>query len=428
MDKKQQTTRSIKRTVALILFSLLGSLLLWIYVTDTEGPEIRRDFHDVAVQFSGEATLRESRGLIVTNPTATSTIVTLTGNRRTISALESKDLTVSVDLSTITRTGSVSRVPQINYPSRIDTSAITTAATNPEVISFYVDILNKKTIELEGLFSGSVAEGFVADPLVFNPGTVILYGPEQVLAQVEKAFVEVTRTDVDRTLTFDSTFVLLDADGNEFKSEEITYSEQTVSVTLPVRAVKDVDLVVDFVHGGGATDANVRWGLEPDHIRLTGDSEVLAGVNNISVTRIDLSQIKGDSFSEVYRIVIPNDTEIISGATETTLRLELIGLYEKGFTIDNGNISCTNVTEGYAWEIVSDSLDVTIRGPQGAVESIDDVNIRAVANLTEYNTVTGIVAVPVRIVVDGNTEVGAVGEYTVYVNITPDTGAKNETG
>ena len=428
MDKKQPMVKPPKRTVVLLFFSLLCSLLLWIYVTDTEGPEIRRVFYDVAVQFNGEATLRESRGLIVTNPTATTTIVTLTGNRRTISALESKDLTVSVDVSAITRTGSVSRIPQVNYPSRVDTSAITTAATSPETISFYVDILNKKTIEIEGLFSGSVAEGFVAEPLVFNPGTVIIYGPEQVLAKVEKAYVEVTRTDVDRTLTFDSTFVLLDTDGNEFKSEEITYSEQTVSVTLPVRSIKDVDLVVEFVNGGGATDANVQWRLEPDHITLTGDSEVLAGVNNISVARIDLAQITGDSFTETYRIVIPNDTEITSGASETTLKLELSGLYQKNFTIDKGNISCTNVTEGYVWEIISDSLDVVIRGPQEAVERVSDVNIRAVANLTEYNTVTGIVAVPVKISVDGNTEVGAIGEYTVYVNITPDTGTTEETG
>ena len=428
MDKKQPMVKSPKRTVVLLFFSLLCSLLLWIYVTDTEGPEIRRVFYDVAVQFNGEATLRESRGLIVTNPTATTTIVTLTGNRRTISALESKDLTVSVDVSAITRTGSVSRIPQVNYPSRVDTSAITTAATSPETISFYVDILNKKTIEIEGLFNGSVAEGFAAEPLVFNPGTVIIYGPEQVLAKVEKAYVEVTRTDVDRTLTFDSTFVLLDADGNEFQSEEITYSEQTVSVTLPVRSIKDVDLVVELINGGGATDANVQWRLEPDHITLTGDSEVLAGVNNISVARIDLAQITGETFTETYRIVIPNDTEITSGASETTLKLELSGLYQKNFTIDKGNISCTNVTEGYAWEVISDSLDVVIRGPQEAVERISDVNIRAVANLTEYNTVTGIVAVPVKISVDGNTEVGAIGEYTVYVNITPDTGTTEETG
>ena len=71
---------------------------------------------------------------------------------------------------------------------------------------------------------------------------------------------------------------------------------------------------------------------------------------------------------------------------------------------------------------------MVIRGPREAVERVSDVNIRAVANLTEYNTVTGIVAVPVKISVDGNTEVGAIGEYTVYVNITPDTGTTEETG
>ena len=282
-----------------------------------------------------------------------------------------------------------------------------------------MDMLDKKTIPVTGAFNGSAADGFVAEPLEFNPGTIIIYGPEQVLAQVDCAYVDVTRTDVDRTLTFDSTYVLLDNDGNPFESDEITFDTETVSVTLPISAVKEVSLVVDLVAGGGATAANVKCEVEPASITLTGPSEALDGVNNITVARIDLAQVTEDGYTESYRIVIPNDTEITSGAREATVKLELTGLSKRTFSVEKSNISCINISEGYGWEVLNDSLDnVVLRGTEEALDNVSELAIRAVADLTEYGSVTGYITVPVKISVDGNTEVGAIGEYKIYVNIT----------
>lgn len=409
---------STVRTIAYLLVSLLCSLMLWIYVTETEGNTTDKPFPGVAVRFDGLDTMRESRGLIVSDISTTSGRVTLTGSRRTLASLNANDLTINVDLSGITRTGNYSLAPYVTYPSRIDASTIT-AEISPETVQFYVDILDHTTVEVMGEFNGSAAEGFVAEPLEFNPRTVILYGPEQVLRQVHHAFVDVTRTDVNRTLTFESTFRLMDSEGNEIESDEITFDTDTVNVTLPISAVKDVALVVELAAGGGATEANALWRLEPDHITLTGDSETLAGVNNISVAKIDLAQIPEGTFTETYRIVIPNDTEITSGARETTLTLELSDLYSRELTVPKSNISCINISEGYHADIVNDSLEnVVLRGAdEDAVRRVSEVNVYAVADLAEYGAATGIVSVPVRIRVDGSAGVGAVGEYKIYVNI-----------
>ena len=419
MNNSQNLHRSTTaQTVIYMLVSLLLAMLLWIYVTETEGKTTDKPFPGVAVRFDGLDTMRESRGLILSDISATSGRVTLTGNRRTLAALSSNDLTITIDLSGITRTGNYALAPYVTYPARIDSSSIT-AEISPETIQFYVDILDHVTVEVTGEFNGSAAEGFVAEPLEFNPRTVILYGPGQVLSQVHHAFVDVTRTDVNRTLTFESTFRLIDSEGMEVDTDEITYDTDTVNVTLPISAVKDVSLVIDVSPGGGATDSNVIWRLEPDHITLTGDAEVLAGVNNISVAKLDLAQIPEGIFTETYRLVIPNDTEITSGAREATLTLELGGLYSREITIQKNNISCINVSEGYHAVIVNDSLEnVVLRGTDAdEVNRVSELNVYAVADLAEYGSATGIVSVPVRIRVDGSTGVGVVGEYKIYVNI-----------
>ena len=426
--KKQETVKTSKwRSVLWMAISLLASLLLWVYVTESEGENIERSFPGVQVRFDGESTMRDTREMIVSDDSTTSVKVTLTGSRRALSALSSADLSAVIDLSRITRTGNYQLSPTISFPSRTDTSAIASIVIDPDSVSFYVDKLDKKTLEVRGVFNGSTAEGYSADPLSFSPSTVIVYGPGKVLDTVDAAYVEVNRTDVDRTLSFDSTFVLLDAEVNEVESDALSFNTEQVNVTLPVRAVKEVYLTVELVPGGGATEKNVRWSLEPGSITLLGDAEVLSGVNSITVARIELAQVE-DAMQETYRVELPNDTELIVGARETTLTLELQDLETAYYTIDKSNISFINVSEGYT-ALAEDSLDkVRIRGSHAVLEQLSDLNIRAVADLKNYGTATGRFTVPVQISINGASasEVGAVGNYEIVAILSEATEEEGE--
>ena len=155
----------------------------------------------------------------------------------------------------------------------------------------------------------------------------------------------------------------------------------------------------------------------------TGDAETLDGVNSISIAKIDLSKVD-EALTESYKIVLPNDTESTDGIKEATLTLEMQGLAKKTVSIEQANISCTNVSQGYEAVIMNGSLDnVVIRGPENVLRGITDNNVRAVADLTDYGTATGILSVPVRIVINGTTEAGAYGEYKVYINVTKSSAA-----
>ena len=417
-EKKQQNTQSTFQTVLYIVFSLVCALLIWVYVNELNGPEITRPFSGVTVVYEGESTMRESRGLIISDERTTSARVTLTGNRRTISSLDSTDLRVVIDLNEILTTGNYSRAPKLEYTKKIDSSAITQVVINPEVISFYVDKLSVRPVPVMGVFNGSAAEGYSAGPLEFDTETIRIYGPEKIISKVDHALVEVSRTDVDKTLTFEASYILVDAEGNRIESDEITTDRDTVNVTLPISAVKEVSLVVDLIAGAGATKDNVQWEIKPATITLTGDAETLAGVNSISIAKIDLSKID-EALTETYKIVLPNDTESTDGVKEATLTLELRGLAKKTVSIEQSNITCTNVSEGYQATVMNGSLDnVVIRGPEQVLRGITDNNIRAVADLNDYGTATGILTVPVKIMINGTTEAGAYGEYKVYINLT----------
>ena len=59
-----------------------------------------------------------------------------------------------------------------------------------------------------------------------------------------------------------------------------------------------------------------------------------------------------------------------------------------------------------------------VRGPQEALDAVTASQIRIVADLSDLDPSTGTRTVPVRVYLDGSSEVGVVGTYNVSISIT----------
>jgi len=419
MSEKNRKIKLDKSKIMLVALAIICSILLWVYVTNQEGEVDEVSYSGVQVVLDGEAAMRDSRGLIITNQDTMSVRVTVTGAPRVLARLNATDMTAIVDLSDISKTGNYSRAPKIVFSNTFNSGDLSAGVSGNTAVNFYVDKLSTQTIDVKGINNGSTADGFSAEPLEFSPKTVKISGPEAVIGKVDHAWIEVSREDVDSTLSFDSTFILRDKENNPIDDDSITLEQDTVEVTLPVVAIKEVDLIVATIPGAGAGEENVVKKIEPSaKVTLSGNAEVLEGVNSILLDTVDLSKVDG-SYTATYPIVIPNDTEIIGDTLEVTVTIEVVGLDTKRVNIPLDNLSFINLTEGYMAEIMDASLsNVTLRGTADALAAVKSENVRAVADLAEYGTATGIFSVPVKVYVDGSTTVGAIGEYKLYISIT----------
>ena len=414
MTQKPFLKRFTDSKIFWVVVSLLVSLLLWFYVTGTEGIETTRDFPGVAVQFVGADTLRESSDLIVTSVDHTTVDLTLRGPRNTIARLKSADLTATLDLNKVTLIGNYRWLYEISYPSGVDGNTIEVMSSSTDTITFYVDKLNKKTVDVQSNFSGSVAEGYSAEDPVCDPLTVRISGPQAVIDKVDHAYVDITRVDVDATLNYTSGYVLMDIDGNEVTDEGITLETPEVQVAMQVLTNKEVPLTVTLVEGGGAYERNAKVSIEPSTITLAGDAATLDGINKQVLGTIDLSAFS-PSYEETFTIILPDGTEALSGVTKAKVTVELIGLATKKMTVTN--FQCTNVTEGYTAEVITESLLITVRASQELLDRIEPENLRAVADLTDIGQTFGVFNPKVEIIVDGYPSAGAVGENKIYIKL-----------
>lgn len=415
MTKKNGTINKISNSKAFwLIASLLVSFLLWAYMTSTEETSIDRVFK-IPVAFQGAEELRSSRGLIITDVSVDSVTVQVAGSRSNIGYLRESDLTAVVDVSSISQAREMQVSYTIAWPSSVDQSDVSIISKSPESIQFSVVQESAKTVEVKGVFSGSVAEGYTADPIVVDPSTITLYGPESELNSVETACVYINRENVDMTLgPMKSAYVLLDANGNEVPMQEITSDQNTVTVTLPILMKKELPLTVNLINGAGATADNCVVTVEPKSIEVAGDKLTLESMNQLVVGTVDLSDF-ASSYENTFTIPLDNALRNLTGTTEATVKITVRGLESKKIT--TSNISITGVRTGMRAELLTTILEVTVRAPADLIGDITADNVRIVADLSDYESTTGVIAVTAKAYVDGYENAGTIGEYTVSVSL-----------
>lgn len=416
MTKKNGTINKIGNSkVFWAIASLLASFLLWAYMTSTEEIPIDRTFK-VPVVFQGAEELRSSRGLIITGADVDTVTVQVRGSRGNIGHLHGSDLVAEVDVSGILQAREMEANYTIVWPSSVDQSDVSIIGKSPETIHFSVVQESVKTVEVKGVFSGSVAEGYTADPIVVEPSTITLYGPESELKNVSNACVYISRENVDTTLgPIKSTYVLLDENGNEIPMQEMTSDHDTVTVTLPVLMKKELPLTVNLREGAGATTDNCVVTVEPKSIEVAGDKMILENVNQLVVGTVDLSDF-ASSYENTFTIPLDNALRNLTGTTEATVKITIRGLETK--EIETNNISVTGVKTGLRPELMTTTLNVKVRAPTDVLAKITADNVRVVVDLSDYEATTGVISVTAKVYVDGYENAGAIGDYPVSVSLT----------
>ena len=402
-----------------MVVSLLLAFVLWIYVGREANPEVTNTLSRVQVVFSGLDSLEE-RGLMISEGAEQTVSLRIRATREVWGRLNQGETTVTIDVSGIAEPGTQSvaiTTRNINFPRSITVmDSIDVQYTSPDAVEFTVSRWATREVPVQGSFSGSVAEGYQREDFSFAPETITVSGREELVNQVDHALVTVTQEDMSATYSENCPYTLIGADGAVIPTDQLETDPATVLVTLPVVQQKEVELTVEVIPGGGATEDDVTVEIEPSSIMVSGDGDDLAGLTSISLGEIDLSQVFGSR--QVFQMPIDLDASLtnVSGITEATVTVTVQGLSTRILQVSN--ISFINKPEGYRAEAVTQSCSVQIRGSEEAVEAVTASQLRVVADLSEMELATGSQTIPVRVYLDGGSDVGVVGEYNIVVSLT----------
>ena len=422
----------IKSKTFYIVISCIASVILWMYVASYENTTQSVTLTGLEVKYIGGEDILKDRNLLVTDKDMQDVSLTLLVKRSLVSQLTKDTVHVSVDLRDIRNSGEFDKIYTITYDN-VDEEDVIVTRRVPEYMKVNIERMDvNPDVVVKGVFDGTVADGYMREPIVYSPETIEVSGPESVISRIAYAKVVIDRENLTRTVSGVVEFTLVDKDGQVVESAEITTSVDEIEYTIPIVKVKDVGLTVNLLSGGGATEDNAVVRIEPSTITLSGDAELLSSINQLQLGTIDLASF-AQSTTETFAIVLPNGVNNLSGEKEATVTVSIKGLETK--RVITTNITFINVSEGYKPRAITQYKEVIIRGPKEIIDLIDKDNIRIIGDLTDIGNAVGRYSVRTTVEILGYREVGVIGDdYNVVVSLeldvpeeTPDEDENGET-
>lgn len=403
------------------LYSLLLSIFvafgLWLYVVTNVSQGDDKTFYNIPVVMEGESVLNE-RNLMITSVSTKSVSMHLSGTRSNLNKINSGNITVKVDLSSIREPGeSIALSYTASYPGDVPSNAFVVESQNPSRIYVNVDYRRTKEIPVEIKWTGTRSESCLYDTenAMLDNSTVTIVGPAAVADQISRAVIEVDLTNRMESMSESFRYTLCDEEGNPVNAEQITTSVEEVRVDLQIQRIKVVTLTADLIYGGGATEQNTTVEIEPQTIRVSGSEAVLADVGDIySVGTINLAELEKVSNTLTYTVTMPEGVTNQTGVSDVTVTVTFTGLKTKDFTIDN--IQPINVPQGLDVEIINANLMVKVRGPASQIDKLTEEDITAVVDFSNAEIGTATYKATITFA-DGFANVGAMKTYSVSATV-----------
>ena len=404
----------MQKKVLAILLSAVVAFGLWLYVITVVSPESEKTYYDIPVVLQNKNLLTE-RGLILVSDEPNVTLA-LKSNRTILNDLNESNINVIINLANIEKPGTHSLTYSITYPGNIPHNEVTVMSSSTDLITVRVENRIRKTVPVVLDFGDTaVPTGYTADKenAELDYTEIEVVGPESVINQISQAVIKVNLSNQTKTVAGEFQFALCDGQGNPLNVEKVTVNTEKVSLVVKVEKVKEIDLVLDIVDGGGATKDNCTITLDTTKIQISGSDILLEGIDSWKLGEIKLGEITEDQTLK-FPIVLPEGVTNQTGVEEVTVEIKLPPLKTKTFTVKR--ITAINQPAGMSAEIVKKALQVKVRGPEALIDTMKETDISAVINLADAkeNTVTRNAEI---VFGDAFAGVGEMGTYPVTVNL-----------
>lgn len=395
------------------LLSVVVAFSLWCFVIMVEQPESEATYYDIPVVLQYEDVLAE-RGLMIVSERPTVTL-RLSSTRTNLNNLNESNINVLANVSGITGAGTHEINYDISFPGNISESAITVQSQSTDMVKLKVEKRITKNVPVEPVYTGSVPEGMIADKenAVLDFAAIEVSGPESALEQITKAVIQVDLTDQNQSIVGDFDYILCNEAGEPVDAAMVTTNVEVVNLTLRILRVKEIALTVTVVAGGGATEATSSIDIQPKTIRVSGSDALLEDLEELNLGTVNLGEMLTDA-NLSFPIVLPEGVTNETGLNEASVAVKFPNLRTKVFKITN--IQAVNVPEDMEVDMITQLLEVKVRGPVALVDAMTEKDITVTVDFTDAQIGTDTKRATITMSSKFET-VGAVGSYSVSVTV-----------
>ena len=405
----------MKNKYVMIAVSFLLSFCLWLYVVSVVSPESEETYSNIPVVIQNESVLSD-RGLMITEIRTQSVKLTMQGKRTDLAKLNSGNTSVVVDVATILEADVHNLGFREAFPGDIADNAIVVQNRAPNKITIVVENKISKIIPVVVSYDPSQlpADFTLAGDAVLDVETVNITGPEAVIDRITQARIDLDLEDRTESVNQRFVYTLCDKNDQPVDARLVTTNTEAVNVELKVLRSKKLALDLTVLPGGGATRDDLEITISPAEIWVYGSDKLVQMLGDaLSIGQIDLSK----PLTEMeFELPIELDEGITSEELLTTATVKLKWKQKDEATLNVTNIELRDVPAGMEAELVTKSLDITVRGEKVDLMQLtaDDIVVSVSASNLQPGSVTAVDAV---VHINGNANIIAIGTYPIKVSL-----------
>lgn len=367
--------RWIANNYKTFLWALALSIAVWISAVTAADPDETRTLPDaVPVEIIGQ-----SSNLVFGNEIPKSVEVTLRAPASVWKLIDANPQLVRVILDV---SGMSSGEHTSDLQIQVNARPIQVISISPQTITFTLEPLIRKTLEIDLSIVGEVAIGYQVGEVSSQPVQISIAGAQ---SQVEKAMrarvtvdVNGIRENFDQILNIE----ILDETGQPVTG--LTLSPDSAHVILPVSqqgGYRDVAVKITVVgrvaSGYRLTDLSV---FPPIVTVFSNDPNLVSSLPGVIETQpLDLQNAR-DDINTRLALILPEGVSVVG--EQTVLVQAGVSAIEGSVTLANQIIEIVGLGNGLTAVVSPLSIDVILSGPLPLLDTLTRQSIRATVDLT----------------------------------------------
>ena len=239
-------------------------------------------------------------------------------------------------------------------------------------------------------------------------------GPESSVSLINHARIQVDLTDKAESIVGAFVYELCDEAGEPVDAAMVTTNVEEVNLSVKIQRIKEVPLILNVVDGGGATAATCTIELqrETDTIWVSGSENKLRDLEEVELGTINLADLKNDTNTLTFDIVLPEGVTNMTGESEVTVTVTFPGLSKKKLTISKDQFLSVGVPVGSVVNWITGVVEVELRGPKDAIKNITEADVTVTMDFADEE-LGNVSKVPKITLSNAYPDVGAISVSTV---------------
>ncbi len=344
----------LTKNPGLKIVSVLGAFFLWLVVVNVDDPIISKTYTSIPVEILNEEVLTsQGKCYEVINDSSNINVV-VTAHRSVIDGMSRDYIKATADLRYLTSLDTVPiEVRSTRYSDRIDS-----VTTRDASLKVRIENIAEKELPVSIGYEGEPAEGYVLGGVENALSTIVVSGPESVIATVSKIMAVADIKGINSDFSVTEPLFPYDENNDRIDDDRIKLSRTVTEIKYIIYQTKTIPITSGFsgnpAVGYGTTGSVVT---DPASVWVAGKGENFDDMDVIYISPDEVS-IEG-AVGDVNKAVdisgyLPTGVKFASAdfVPQVSVTVEIAQNQHKVIDVPLSNITVENVPDGYVVNIV----------------------------------------------------------------------------